>query len=49
MRAARREWLASPGRLGMARKRTTIHQSPEGDKADYAIDLRLWLISRPRT
>jgi len=44
MRAARREWLASPGRLRAA----VIRPSPEGDGADYAAELRFWLIPHSR-
>src|SRR5262249_19089185 len=32
---------------GRAPKRTAVHQSPEGDRADYATNLRFWLIPRP--
>jgi len=49
MRTARREWLVLAGpSQERARKRTTVHQSPEGDRPNYATSPSDWLIRRPR-
>src|SRR5262249_29589685 len=46
MRATRREWLSSPGRLRGRRIRAAVRQSPrESDEPDYATNPHRWLNS----
>jgi hypothetical protein len=44
MRAARREWLILAGLSQGRAHKHAVHQSPEGDGADYGTNPRDWLI-----